>query len=801
MAARSLGTLTLDLIAKVGGFVQGMDKAERSAQKWRKQVEKDAKTVGTAIGAAVASSVAGLAALTVSTVRSGAEITKLSGLANASTTEFQRYAAGAKAIGIEQDKLSDIFKDVNDKVGDFLNTGGGALADFFTNIAPKVGVTADNFRNLSGPQALGLYVSSLEKAKVSQADMTFYLEAIANDATALLPLLRNNAEGFRVLGDAAEAAGAVMDEKTLKAAQELGAATWLIEQSAAGLKNQLMAQLLPALSDLADQMFDVTKEGTAMVAVGGFIVDSLKWIGKGAVGAVAAFDLLGRAMAGASAVGSNVFKGLSWSDMLNVANGGKTIGDNLVQNWKDIKTTSEVAVDDLDATAQKYATILDNISNAGSGGTNGTVKELAAVLDGLRAQSNRPGVFKAPTKEEVARAGQLAKTYDSLEEGYQRQIALINTEVDKRKDATEVAKLQFEIESGKLVGINAQQQERLQGLATELDRLKQLKVANEDAAKARAFGDNLGMANASVKTGYDMELAGAGLGDKGRERLKQDLEIQQDFYRQMADLQKQYNSGDISSELYAQETDLLKEALAERLVIQQDYYNQVDQAESDWLSGVGDAWNNYLDEARDVTSQTKDAVASAFDGAEDAVLDFVTTGKSSFGDLAKSILSDLAKIALKKAFVGAVDAAASTGWGAAISSVFQAKGGAWSNGVQMFAKGGAFTNSIVSSPTAFGMAGGMGIMGESGEEAIMPLTRTSDGSLGVKAVGAGSGTVVQISAPVSVVVQDRSSEGMELDQAALGANLKSQMQAAAVQAVADSWKPGGTSWRNVNGRT
>ncbi len=40
MATRSLGTLTLDIIAKVGGFVSGMDAAERRSEKWRKEVER-----------------------------------------------------------------------------------------------------------------------------------------------------------------------------------------------------------------------------------------------------------------------------------------------------------------------------------------------------------------------------------------------------------------------------------------------------------------------------------------------------------------------------------------------------------------------------------------------------------------------------------------------------------------------------------------------------------------------------------------------------------------------------------------
>lgn len=81
----------------------------------------------------------------------------------------------------------------------------------------------------------------------------------------------------------------------------------------------------------------------------------------------------------------------------------------------------------------------------------------------------------------------------------------------------------------------------------------------------------------------------------------------------------------------------------------------------------------------------------------------------------------------------------------------QAKGGAWSGGVQMFADGGAFTNSIVSKPTAFGMANGKtGVMGEAGEEAIMPLTRTSSGKLGVVAMGSGGAGGTQINVEVHI---------------------------------------------------
>ncbi|MBP0494527.1 phage tail tape measure protein, partial [Roseomonas indoligenes] len=65
-----------------------------------------------------------------------------------------------------------------------------------------------------------------------------------------------------------------------------------------------------------------------------------------------------------------------------------------------------------------------------------------------------------------------------------------------------------------------------------------------------------------------------------------------------------------------------------------------------------------------------------------------------------------------------------------------ALGGAFDRGrLLKHAMGDAYTNSIVSSPTFFGSADGrMNVMGEAGPEAIMPLTRAADGSLGVRAV-------------------------------------------------------------------
>jgi phage-related minor tail protein len=77
----------------------------------------------------------------------------------------------------------------------------------------------------------------------------------------------------------------------------------------------------------------------------------------------------------------------------------------------------------------------------------------------------------------------------------------------------------------------------------------------------------------------------------------------------------------------------------------------------------------------------------------------------------------------------------------ATQTLGMAKGGAWDYGVQAFAKGGAFTNQIVDSPTLFKFAKGTGMMGEAGPEAIMPLTRDGQGNLGVRSNGQSGGNV------------------------------------------------------------
>lgn len=770
MASNSLGTLTLDLIAKIGSFTGPLDKASQNAKKNMNEIKVSTIAAGVAIGELAADIIGSIPSavqhLITGAADSAKEIANLSKIAGLSTTDFQKMAAGAATVGVEQDKLSDILKDVNDKVGDFMSTGGGALQDFFTNIAPKVGVTADQFKKLNSADALQLYVSSLQKANVSQAEMTFYMEAIANDATALVPLLRNGGKGFTDLGNAALAAGSIMSGETIQAAQDFNKQLVALGQYVDAAKISLAAEFLPVVAQFSKDVLKAAEDGGGLTAkvksLGDALVDTTAFIADAGDGVMRVFDIVSNTLVGMFSTALGHIDSLSAS--ANTAMSLVTFGETSRKFKAEAAGFASDAQIQFGIAGQAAAKIKADLETPLIGGKfkQGLAETKAAYAEYERlfggegfTAGTGSGIDPAKIKKDAADAKKAAAdaeaaakkiqgTFDTTEQAYQRDIELINTSVDARKNATEVAKLQFEIETGKLVGINAAQQTRLLGLAAELDAKKKLKQANEDEAKAAAYAATLSDANQTVQSGFDQELAGAGMGDKARDRLKQDLSIQQDYNKQMSDLQKQLNSGDISQELYTKETTQLQEALASRMVIQQDYYNQLDKAQSDWMSGVSDAWANYKDQAADSAGQAKALFTDALSGTEDAIVDFIKTGKLSFKDLADSIIEDLIRIQVKQAAVGLLSTAFSFLSGGSSALGTATKSG-FSEGLTANAKGGvydspslsSFSGGVYDSPQLFAFAKGAGVFGEAGPEAIMPLTRGADGSLGVRAIGSG----------------------------------------------------------------
>ena len=234
--------------------------AEASAQGLAKQSEMLGRTLKNSLaGIAAGLSVGALANYARELGRTGQEIDRLSKLSNTTVERFQAQAYAVERAGISSEKYADILKDVQDKVGDFLQTGGGPLKDFFEQIAPRVGVTAEQFRRLSGPDALQLYVRSLEKANISQSELTFYMEALANDSSLLLPLLRNNSAELSRLSSEAERLGLVMDRDAIEQTKRFNEELRRLELGAAVFGRNVALPVIEGINGIIDQFKQARK--------------------------------------------------------------------------------------------------------------------------------------------------------------------------------------------------------------------------------------------------------------------------------------------------------------------------------------------------------------------------------------------------------------------------------------------------------------------------------------------------------------------------------------------------------------
>lgn len=259
----------------------------------------------------------------------------------------------------------------------------------------------------------------------------------------------------------------------------------------------------------------------------------------------------------------------------------------------------------------------------------------------------------------------------------------------------------------------------------------------------------------------DELFAGGGLSQNEQQQYTQRLSLEQSYNDKISQLRQQRASAttEIAREEIDQEIQLQQQALQTELSNYDTHIQRMNEARGSFTAGATRAWKEYQDSAANVSAMSQQLFSNAFGNMEDALVKFATTGKASFSDFANSVLSDIARIAIRQSLIGIGTsfagmaggmfggaAAASSGAAAAssASSSNAFSSGAYSN-LKLNAKGGVYdspslstySGGVYDSPKFFAFAKGAGVFGEAGPEAIMPLTRSSDGSLGVRMVNGG----------------------------------------------------------------
>lgn len=654
MAGKSLGTLTIDLVAKVGGFVSGMDKAERASAKWSKQVQDDvAKSSAALAGIGAAAIAAGLAVgasgfqLLKSTSRQIAETDRWAKSLQLSTQELLAWQFAAEKAGVSGDQMADIFKDIGDKIGDAVLNKSGEAVDALN----ALGLSAEKLSRVSPDKQLLAIGESLGKISTN-AEKTTILESLGNDLSKLLPLFDNNNQKLKQFIDLAKDYGVAPDPSSIDDLVKVNQLFEDMEAQVAGLKIEIAAGLakvdLTPLQGSLDKLHDVLTDPLVLQGISDLVSEVAQlagWLVKAAAGA-------GQLAASTG----NRFAALSGKiDLTNIDQVNERIEylQKILEGKKGFYSQSEsmfgwiTGVDDsakaLNDELQSLIETRDKFSKASK-----SMLPLQVATVGTDNPFSLPpgGTNGKPVKTPTSKT---ENAFNSRLLDLQKQAALIETTGKKTAEVTELEKINFDITSGNLKKLSEAQKEQLRTAAKVLDSKKEELRLNQENARVAEYVSGLEKQNKLVRQGFDNQIVGRYSGSRERSRMQDNNDIQQDFASRQDDLLNQLQSGDIDQSLYDKKKEALQNSLDEKLKIQEEYYKKQDELQNDGAAGFISGLATQIEASMDLYTNMQQVGAQAFSTLTDMIINWAETGKLNVKDFAATFLQSVGSTLLSYA--------------------------------------------------------------------------------------------------------------------------------------------------------
>ena len=407
----------------------------------------------------------------------------------------------------------------------------------------------------------------------------------------------------------------------------------------------------------------------------------------------------------------------------------------------------------------------DSVRSAALQGYKDTLeKEKAQIAASTKLTEAQFHAKEITAKPYYSQLEDLNQKEDKAEEAAIRnQILYLQMQKLSGKDAIEVRKQigMLEAELAKKRMEHAAQSVSLQTQNTA--------YLTEQQRQIKDYSDRLKESTDTLRDEMHTMVDRISLGEREYELQKKLNDIQKERDKTLFRLKEQHDAKQIDDAVFEQNKAAVSQDATTKQNVVQEGFRQRALAEQSGENGLTSGWADYVTTAKNSAEQVRGALTDAFSSAEDAFVKFTQTGKLSFKDLANSVVADLARMSAKQLITGGVSAlsgvkglsglagllgasgagAASTVAGGA-ASLAAANGAAAGNaltaltgGLVPNAHGGvyaapglhAYANTVVSKPTIFPFARGVGLMGEAGPEAIVPLKRLANNELGIQVAG------------------------------------------------------------------
>lgn len=479
MASRSLGTLTLDLVAKIGGFEQGMDRAARTADRRMREIERRASAFGKVLGGAIATgagvATAALISLTKNAIDYADHLNDLNQRLGISAEALSGWAYAAQQTGTDIDALGRGLKLLSKNMAEALDPKS-QQSSLFKALGVDVKDAKGNLRSLE--EVLPDIASKFKELDNATTEAALAQQLFGKSGTDLLEFLNQGEDGLEAMRLRASELGVELNDSTLKAADEFNDKIADLKSLALGAGLQLAAELLPALTKIVDQLQAGIKDG------GGF-GEVIGWIGDQAE--AAASDI--RLLASDFATFGDLFKSVgdqaqaTFGILKNIAtldfSGAKR---SLLELLGARERTMEALTRDrfmFSNVSGGFGTT--EVPEAAKAGGNKALQDAINRMLGGSGSSKKAKAGKSDAEKE---AEALAKAYENTNERLKEQIALFG------KDG-EAAALRYELEFGALAKLDPlkkaeliQRAENLDMMRDEAEVQKELDQQNESREKA-----------------------------------------------------------------------------------------------------------------------------------------------------------------------------------------------------------------------------------------------------------------------------------------------------------------------------
>lgn len=659
-SSRSLGTLTLDLIAKIGGFTDAMDKASRSADKNLSDIEKRAYDFGEKIGEIMKNAAAAFGI--------GFGLEKFVESIKESINTMDELSKGAQKVGLSTEAFSSLkyaadladvsLEDLEGTLGKLTKSMGAALdknsqqAKIFKALG--IAVTDATGKLRSSDDVLKDFADKFELLGGNQEALNAGFALFGKGFQSIVPLIKDGGSAISDLQDEAKQLNQVISTDAGQAAEEFNDNLTRVKKSVEGIYNSIAVKLLPTLEDWSDELVDLAKDNSKLDSVATGVSDTLQGLAAIAHTVAAGFKFITAsiqtvtvAAAGLADVwkatdNDNPFDPKMWAQVKNIQ---QNVAEQISGIWDDAKkgiddsfdaagkNISRIKGDLVDLPKRQLQKGADSFIDSVLGtDTDNQAKadKLSKALHGVLSNADRDA------KEAAKSAQDLADAYAALNDAVQK----VNESTDPNQQA--YSKYADTIRKIDELGAKAIQKggdvTYVQAQVAQAVASAQQVLARDLAAPMKAaqdFDAALQQQLQARKQQIDLQAQSVGLGDKEAQRMQELASITTQSTKAIADFEKAYQDSvakgkpNATEDQYNAELKSLQDYWANVKQVTQDGYTSLDQANTDFLAGVQKSVANFMDQQKNLAAIGNQLGSSFLNGASDAFAEFIDGSKSA----------------------------------------------------------------------------------------------------------------------------------------------------------------------------